>query len=225
MDMNEGDIKLLWQQSQLKIDALVQVNRKAEEDITRLKVNSLLGSMKPVKIFAILAGIFWVIIVGGFIADRFINHFSATSPFLLFAGSVQVLLTALAVGMYAYQLYLIRSIDFSEPVLVIQERLAKLITSTLNVTRILFLQLPLWQMFFWNETMFRKENLGWWIMNIFMTIAFTYVAFWLFSNIKMENKDKRWFKWLFNGPEWKPVMESVEMLKEVEALRKGEVGG
>lgn len=214
--MNELDVKMLWQQSQQKIEALVQVNRRAEEDITRLKVNSLLGTMKPVKIFAIVAGLLWVIVVGGFIASLFINHFSAASPFLLFAGTVQVLLTALAVAMYSYQLYLIHSIDFSEPVLAIQERLAKLITSTLNVSRILFLQLPLWQMFFWNDTMFRQDNWAWWIMNIIITITFTFLAIWLFVNIRIENKDKRWFKWLFNGPEWKPVMESVEMLKQIE---------
>jgi hypothetical protein len=214
--MNELDLKMLWQQSQQKIEALVRVNRKAEEDITRLKVNSLLGTMKPVKIFAIVAGMLWVLVIGGFIADRFINHFSATSPFLLFAGSVQVFLTALAVGMYIYQLYLIQSIDFSQPVLVIQQRLAKLITSTLNVTRILFLQLPLWTMFFWHDAMFIPENKVWWIMNIVKTILFTALAIWLFVNIKIENKDKRWFKWLFNGPEWKPVMESVEMLKQIE---------
>jgi hypothetical protein len=216
--MNELDLKMLWQQSQQKIEALVQVNRKAEEDITRLKVNSLLGTMKPVKIFAIVAGLLWVMVVGGFIADRFINHFSATSPFLLFAGSVQVILTAVAVGMYIYQLYLIRTIDFAEPVLVIQERLSTLITSTLNVTRILFLQMPLWNMFFWNNGMFKQANWAWWILNIVLIICFTILAIWLFVNIRIENKDKRWFKWLFNGPEWKPVMESMEMLKQIRAF-------
>ncbi|MGB4772863.1 MAG: hypothetical protein WBP58_15465 [Chitinophagaceae bacterium] len=216
--MNELDVKMLWQQSQQKIEALVQVNRRAEEDITKLKVNSLLGTMKPVKVFAIVAGILWVFIVGGFIADRFINHYAATSPFLLYAGLLQVILTALAIGIYMYQLYLINAIDFSEPVLQIQERLSKLIASTLNVTRILFLQMPLWKIFFWNESMFRQSNWAWWILNILLLIAATILSIWLFVNIRIENKHKRWFKWLFNGPEWKPMMESVEMLKQIKAF-------
>jgi hypothetical protein len=216
--MNELEMKMLWQQSQQKIEALTQVNRRAEEDITKLKVNSLLGTMKPVKIFAIVAGMLWVFIVGGFIASLFINHYAASSPFFLYAALIQVLLTALAIGIYIYQLHLINAIDFSEPVLLIQERLSKLITSTLNVTRILFLQLPLWTMFFWNDGMFVKANGAWWILNILLLIAATILSIWLFINIQIENKDKRWFKWLFNGPEWKPVIESMEMLKQIKAF-------
>jgi hypothetical protein len=216
--MNELDMKMLWQQSQQKIEALTQVNRRAEEDITKLKVNSLLGTMKPVKIFAIAAGMLWVFIVGGFIANLFINHFAASSPFFIYAALIQVALTALAIGIYIYQLHLINAIDFSEPVLVIQERLSKLIASTLNVTRVLFLQLPLWTIFFWNDGMFVKENWAWWILNIVVTVFFTLIALWLFFNIRMENKDKQWFKWLFNGPEWKPVVESMEMLKQMKAF-------
>jgi hypothetical protein len=220
--MNELDMKMLWQQSQQKIEALVQVNRRAEEDITKLKVNSLLGTMKPVKIFAIVAGMLWVFLVGGFIANLFINHYAASSPFFLYAALIQVLLTALAIGIYIYQLHLINTINFAEPVLVIQERLSKLITSTLNVTRVLFLQLPLWTIFFWNDGMFVKENWAWWILNIAVTLSFTVIALWFFFNIRIENKDKRWFKLLFSGKEWKPVVESVEMLKQIDALRKVE---
>jgi hypothetical protein len=44
----------------------------------------------------------------------------------------------------------------------------------------------------------------------------------LFFNIRIENKDKSWFKLLFSGKEWKPVVESVEMLKQIDALRKVE---
>jgi hypothetical protein len=105
---------------------------------------------------------------------------------------------------------------------VIQERLSRLITSTLNVTRVLFLQLPLWTIFFWNDGMFVKENWAWWILNIVVTLSFTVIALWLFFNIRIENKDKRWFKLLFSGKEWKPVVESVDMLKQIDALRKVE---
>ena len=220
--MNELDIKMLWQQSQQKIEALVQVNRKAEEDITKLKVNSLLATLRPVKIFAIAVGVLWVFIVGGLVAGLFINHYAASSPFFLYSALIQVALTTIAIGIYIYQLHLIHTIDFTEPVLAIQERLSKLITSTLNVTRILFLQLPLWTMFFWNDGMFKQENWAWWILNIVVTGSFTVIALWLFFNIRMENKDKPWFKWLFSGPEWKPVMESVEVLKQIDALRKVE---
>ncbi|WP_157474823.1 hypothetical protein [Dyadobacter sp. Leaf189] len=51
-------------------------------------------------------------------------------------------------------------------------------------------------------------------------MIFTVVAIWLFFNIKYENKDNKWFRLIFNGREWDPVLKSVKLLREVEGYRK-----
>jgi len=213
--MNEKEIKLLWQSANEKLDRSLQVNKTNTDDIARLKVQNFLASMKPTKVFALIVGIIWVIVLGSILANLIVNHLDEVSLFFVFSGTIQVLLTAITIGIYVYQINLINKIDFSEPVLTIQEKVSKLKISTLNVTRLLFLQLPVWTTFYWNEKMFVAENWLLWILQGIVTLSFTYVALWLFFNIKYENRNKRWFQLMFRGKEWKPILQSMELLNQI----------
>jgi hypothetical protein len=94
--------------------------------------------------------------------------------------------------------------------------LSKLKISTLWVTRILFLQLPVWTTFWWNETMLLDWGILQWVFTMFFTISFTVIVIWLFFNIKYENRNKKWFQLIFRGKEWTPLMNSIELLDQVE---------
>ena len=52
-----------------------------------------------------------------------------------------------------------------------------------------------------------------------VTFAFTFAAVWLFLNIKYENKDKKWFRLIFDGKEWTPVLKSIELLNQVKEYK------
>lgn len=220
--MNENELKMLWQSSNEKLEGSLKVNQKNTDDITKLKVKNFLSSMKPIKIFTLIIGILWVAVLGFVIVNLFINAYEKISLFFLFSASIQVLLTAIAVGVYIYQLDLINKIDFSEPILTIQGKLSKLKLSTLNVTRILFLQLPVWTTFYWNEKMFANENLVLWIMQGIITLSLTYLAVWLYFNIKYENRNKKWFQWIFRGKEWQPILQSMVLLNQIEKYQEQE---
>lgn len=218
--MNENDLKSLWQSTNKKLEDSLLINRKNIEDITRLKVQNFLTSMKPIKIFTLIIAILWVAVIGFVIINIFIDAFDKVSPFFLYSATIQVLLTTIAVGVYIYQLYLIYKIDFSEPVLSIQKKLSKLKSSTLNVTRILFLQLPVWTTFYWNTSMFENSNFILWIIQGIITLSISYLAVWLFFNIKYENKNKKWFQLIFRGKEWQPILQSMELLNQIESIKK-----
>lgn len=214
--MNETELKVLWQSTSKQLEDNLIVNRQATRDITRLQVQGFLSSMKPIKIFTLVAGILWVIALGSLLGYLIANYNGEVSLFFLFSAGLQVILTAIAAVVYIYQINLIHNIDFSEPVIAIQEKLSRLKISTLNATRILFLQLPLWTTFYWNKAMFTPENLFWWILQGVVTICFTCLAIWLFFNIRYENNHKKWFQWIFRGKEWQPIMQSVELLNQIE---------
>ncbi len=218
--MNENELKLLWQTANEKLDGSLKVNKKNTEDITRLKAQNFLSSMKPIKIFTLIVGILWVTVLGIVLVNLFVNAYDKVSLFFLYSATIQVLLTAISVTVYIYQLVLINKIDFSEPILTIQENLSKLKVSTLNVTRILFLQLPVWTTFYWNEKMFAAENLFLWILQGIITFSLTYLAVWLFFNIKYENRNKKWFQWIFRGKEWQPILQSMELLNQIEKYQE-----
>lgn len=214
--MEDIEIINLWKAYDKKLDENLQLNRKNAEDITKIKVKSALSSMRPLKVFAILVGIAWV----GFVDILIVNLFNVASLFFLISAGIQVLLTKLAIGIYLYQLILIQQVDTTEPILAAQEKIAKLKSSTMWVARLLFLQLPIWTTFYWNKSMLQNGNILLYALQVIVTGSFVFVAIWLFRNIKYENRDKKWFKLIFSGNEWKPVMKSMELLDEIKGYKE-----
>lgn len=213
--MENTQIIDLWRSYAKKLDESLLVNEKNTAEITRIKVQSLLASMKPLKIFALLVGFLWVI----FIDSLIINLFPVASGFFLVSAVIQVILTKLAIGIYLYQLILLRQADISEPVLATQQKLAGLRSSTLWVARLLFLQLPVWTTFYWNKNMLETGNIWLYLLQFIVTAFFTVLAVWLFFNIRYENRHKKWFRFFFSGNEWQPVLKSMELLEEIKAYK------
>jgi hypothetical protein len=218
--MNEIDLKLLWQSASVSLETNIAITQKNTEDITRMKAQNFLSSMKPIKIFTLVAGILWVVPLCFVLANLFIYAYDKISLFFLYSAAIQALLTIITIAIYVYQLDLINRIDFSEPVLVIQEKLAKLKISTLRVTRLLFLQLPVWTTFYLSESIFKNGNVSLLIVQGLVTLSFAFVAIWLFINIKYENRNKKWFKWIFGGKEWQPILHSMELIDQIKEYKE-----
>ena len=68
--------------------------------------------------------------------------------------------------------------------------------------------------------MFLAENWLLWVLQAIVTISFVYLALWLFFNIKYENRNKKWFKLIFRGKEWQPVLQSMELLNQIEQYQE-----
>jgi len=213
--MEDTEIINLWKSYDKKLEENLQFNKKNAEDITKIKVQTFLSSMKPIKIFIILAGIVWV----GFLDTLIINLFHVASPFFLVSAGIIVLLNKVAIGIYLYQLILIYQVDISEPVLATQEKLVRLKSTTLWISRLLFLQMPVWTTFWWNEVMFEEWNVFQWLITGSVTLAFVFAAIWLFFNIKYENRDKKWFRLLITGIEWNPLVKSMELLSQIDEYK------
>ncbi len=223
--MNELELKKLWQTTNEKLEKTLAIDRINSTEISQLKLYHFISSMKPVKIFTLLAGIIWVGLGSIILAHIYLYTFSESNKFFLFSASFQVGLTAIALFIYLYQLITIYQVDITAPILKTQQKLASLKITTLWVTRILLLQLPAWTIFWWNEVMFREWNIFQWLITGSITIAFVIAAFWLFFNIKFENKDKKWFKLIFNGKEWTPLMKSMELLDQVNEYQANVIPG
>jgi hypothetical protein len=214
--MNDTDLKYLWKKGNEQI-AIGQTSDKTNlNNLTKRNISHFLSSMKPIKIFTLLVGILWVFGIGYVLMKLTINAYQQVSPYFLYSAYFQVMLTAAAVILYLFQLSTLYRIDFDKPVIILQKTVINLKISTLNITRILILQLPFWTTFYWNESMFKNGTLPLFILQGAVTISFTYLTIWLFLNLKFENADKWWFKLLFQGKEWEPLMTSIEILNDME---------
>ncbi|MBK8983075.1 MAG: hypothetical protein IPM38_12295 [Ignavibacteria bacterium] len=219
--MNESELKNLWQTSNDKFELSFAENRILTNELSNMKVYHFISSMKPIKIFTLLAGIIWVSLGAIIISNIFLHAYSEANKFFLYSAAIQILLTAIALIIYIFQLITIYRVDITEPVLRTQEKLAALKTSTLISARILFLQLPVWTTFYLNENMLENGSPVLLIIQGIVTLSFTIAAVWLFLNIRFENRDKKWFRLIFNGKEWTPLMRSMELLKLTEDYKLG----
>jgi hypothetical protein len=217
--MNEIELKSIWQSYQSKIEQTLAINKQNTDEILKMKVHSLLSSMKPIKIFTLIAGLVWSIPLAFMLINVFIFSYSEVSLFFLYSASIQVLLTLIATIMYIYQLNLIYNIDFSTPILTMQERLAKLKISTLWAARILFLQLPVWTTFYLTRSTLMEGNTLLLLLQGLVTFLFAYAGIWLFINIDYKNRGKKWFQLIFKGREWTPLMQSMELLSQIEEYK------
>lgn len=213
--MEDKALKQMWASINAKQDLTLELNRKLLKNSVDLNIRGLLKTMKPIKYFALIIGIFWVIWVDIII----INTFEIASPFFVVSAGIQVLLTKLAIGIYLYQLITIAQVDVTEPILSTQDKLARLKASTMWVAKLLFLQLPVWSTFYLHQAMFTPDNALLLVVQVICTGALAYLAIWLFININIKNKDKRWFKQIFVGAEWNPIIKSMEMIEEIKAYK------
>ncbi|GAB2778539.1 hypothetical protein GCM10027275_22430 [Rhabdobacter roseus] len=209
--MEDKEILALWKSYDQKLEQALVLHQKNAEDMTQIKVQSLLASMKPLKLFTLAVGVLWV----AFVDIILINIFPAANLFFLISAGIQVLLTKLALGVYLYQSLLIQRVTITDPIVTTQKRIAQLTTSTLWVTRLLFLQLPVWTTFYLNKGMFQEGNSTFYFIQALATVSCTYLALWLFFHIKYENRNQKWFRLIFEGKEWTPVMKAMDLLEQI----------
>ena len=208
--MHESEMIALWRSYDQKLEENLILNRQNAAAITRIKIKSLIGSMAPMKIFIITASLLWI----AFLSLVLYYTYSFASPFFWFSILIHVLTLTVVIGIYIFQLFLIFQTDISEALFKTQYRLASLKSSTLLSARLMFLHAPVWSTFSIQEKMF--ENPVWSLMQGIVTLAFVGVAAWFFININYENRDKKWFQFIFSGKEWAPVIKSMEMLRDIE---------
>lgn len=213
--METTEIINLWKSFDKKLEENLMLNKINAEEITKIKVNSFLGSMKPIKLFTVVAGLIWV----GLLDAIILNVFKVASPFFLFSAILLVLVNKLAIGIYLYQLILLYQVDISDTILSTQEKIARLKSSTLWIARLLFLQLPVWTTFYWSKSMFEHGKPVLLFIQVVITLFFTMLALWLFFNIRYQNKDKKWFKLIFSGKEWTPAIKSMELLEQIKEYK------
>ncbi len=218
--MENTELLSLWKKYNLKMEETIMINHQLTEEITKIKVHHIVSSMKPIKIFTLLIGCVWFVLGAMVLINIYLFAYAETSKFFLFSATIQILLTAFALGLYIYQLMLIYQVDISDAVINTQEKLAKLKSSTLLITRIMILQLPVWTTFWWTENLLRDWNQVQWIVAGSAFFLATFAALWLFLNIRYENRDKRWFKLIFSGKEWTPLLKSMALLEHIDEYKK-----
>ncbi|HRG20817.1 MAG TPA: hypothetical protein PLQ57_07290 [Saprospiraceae bacterium] len=209
--MNLTELTELWQNQQVQLQQTMEMNKVLTKEVHTLKLQQLFSSMRPIKIFTLVVGLLWVV----FVDSILVTTYGIASPYFFWSALLQSAITKVAIGVYLYQLILLYQTDVIHAVSAVQQRIAHLTLSTLWVTRILFLQLPLWTTFWWTESFINGISPLAKSLIFAIAILFTAAALWLFLNIRIENSSNPWFRWIFGGREWDPLVKAQEVLEEL----------
>ncbi len=192
------------------------LNVKCFEDLQKQKAKSKLNSLIVFKLLAIGLGILWILFLGN------LFYFSLHTSKIFFTVSVGIILIVnlVAIIVYVNHIVEINKINNSESVIKAQERIVRLKLSTVNITRILFLQTPFYCTFWWSNSMIINYPLRFWLISFPIALLFAAASVWLYKNISLKNVNKKWFKVLFNSPDWKSLIKANGFLQEIETFKK-----
>lgn len=211
--MEEQDIKQMWQAYETQLQQALHVNETTLRELQTLKAKSAVRRMLWVKWLGIIVGIIWIAFVYGWVSIAL----AMQNYYLAISAGVHLVVTTAMVVTYIRHLAMLRRIDNAGSVVEVQTGLARLQASTLEVTRIGFLQLPVFVTFLLGWGQYNAWQL---LIIIAVAILFTMAGVWLYVNISLKNADKRWFRWLFNSPEWTEIVQAKAFLAEIDQYRR-----
>ena len=190
------------------------VNLQTIEYLQAHKAKTKLGSLANFKIWMVVFGMLWVVLLG-------VLLYGNQGKNIYFTVSVAMLMifTLIANVVYIWHIVLIRQVNYSESIIAMQEKLSELQASTINIVRILWLQMPFYTTWFWNSKWIREAGLSFWLTSVPITLLFCFFSIWLYRNITYKNVNKKWFRILFRGKDWDSVIKAINYLDEIEEFK------
>ncbi len=220
--MEEQDFINIWKTYDKKIEEARILNLQSWalnlhwfESMQTNKAKAKMSSLANFKVGAVILGILYILFLSVLIYSNHMKNIYFTISLVLI-----LLIIIIVTGVYIKHIILIRQIRYTESLTYTQENLSRLQSSTINIVRIAWLQLPLYTTWFWNTDWIVRDPLNFWLIAFPITLLFTLLTIWLYRNISLKNMNKKWFKILFNSPEWKSVRKSMEFIKEIEMFKE-----
>ncbi|RZL13607.1 MAG: hypothetical protein EOO96_31695 [Pedobacter sp.] len=214
--MENLEIINLWKQYDEKLEKSLSLNQKILVELQQQKAKNALKPARNYKYIAVFVGLTYIALIA-----YFLYHLSSfASIFVNISVAIHLLVTIIAVGMYIRQLVLISEIDRSEDILQMQQKMAKLKSSTLKVIAVCFLQFPVFATWNINFELIDKRPLAFWLIQVPIVALFTYVGVWFYKNINLKNINKRWFRMMFYGAEWNAILKSGKFMEEIKEFER-----
>ncbi len=216
-------LKEIWNELDKKIEEARVLNLQSwalnlhwfETEQNR-KAQSTLHSLVSFKIRAIIIGIVWIILLAIPAGLAGWRH-----PFFSISLAGIILFTGYSVLMYILQVVAIRNINYEGSITDTQNRLARLQSSTINSTRIAWLQLPFYATFAMRMEWVRANGWQLWLVVVPVILLLTTIAIWIYRSVSLKNIDKKWVKMLMmSGPEYKSIVKARDFIAEIDSFKK-----
>ncbi len=220
--METAEIKSIWK----KYDTMIEeskvlnlqswaLNLNCFETLQKQKATSKLKSLILPKIGGIVLGVIWILFVG------FIFYHALSQIVMAVSLGMIILLTLIAIVTYIQDITIISQVNYSESITDTQKKIASLQASIVNCIRVLWLQLPFYTTCYISNKLAMEGGIKFWIIQIPITVLFTWIAVFLYKNISLKNMNKKWVKGFINGSGFNQVSKAMEFMNEIDEFKKG----
>lgn len=216
--MEEVNLISLWKEQSVKIDQSLAMNKKLLRELINQKAHSALRSLTLLMSGGIVAAVLYLALLGTGLAYA-VTHYSPDANYFIVSVGAIFLINIKALYDYIRHLAWANNIDYSGDVMQIQQKLVQLNLSIVRHIRIMFLQLPFWTTFFLNGKSFPQHTPWYWILlQVMVTGASVFAAYWLYKNLTLQNADKKIIKKILNTWDRKYVTKALDAYEELEAF-------
>lgn len=221
--MNEVNIQQIWADAEQQLQQAQTLNLQSwalhfqvQEQLQKDRADRYLRELVRFKQKAVVTGIFYALLLLFLLWG---NHFS--NLYFSFSMLGLLLFSVYAIAVYLYQIRLISHIRFDQPLLDTQQQLSRLQIATVDVVRVLWLQIPFYCTWFWDASWVSLHNTRFVCIALPLTLLFTAAGIYLFSVLKIENLERPWIKkWIMTGPEYRNLVQAKTLLGDIQSLRQ-----
>jgi hypothetical protein len=219
--MEEQELLKIWKSFDEKLEEARVLNLQSWvlnlqsfEAMQTAKAKVKMDALAGFKTRAVVLGVLYVLLLAVLAwGNHFRNIYFTLSVLLI------LLINLFVTAVYIHHIIMIRQLDYADNLTETQEKLSRLQASTIQLGRIAWLQLPFYSTWFWNNQWIQDNPVSFWGIACPIASAFAIMSFWLYRNISERNMNRKWFRILFNSPEWKSVRKSIEFLQEIEDFK------
>lgn len=213
--MELSEILDIWKSQQEKIEQSLSVNKRLLLENLEGKIESTLSGLKTTRIIGIIFGIIWCVLMTLIL----ILSWFKTNWFFKSAFIIHIVISASAVILYGYHLVLIAKLNHNQSLINAQEQLAKLRLSNLKTLGLLWLQLPVFSIWYMSDEWMRNDPITFWYVQTPIVILQAFIGLWLYKNLNIKNQNKNWFQWFISKGEFGKIKKANELLNEIESLK------
>jgi hypothetical protein len=219
--MNDTEIRNTWkaydkmieESKVLNLQSWV-LNLRCFETLQTQKAKSKLRSLIIPNIVVIILGLGWVWFLAMMLSWLYSQIIIAISLIMIIA------LTIIAIVIYIQNIIVIGQINYTDSITETQKKIAFLQSSIVNSIRIGWLQLPFYTTCYVSNKLLASGNLQFWLIQILVTLLFTWLAVVLFRDISLKNRNKKWVKNLLRGYGLHRVARAMDFIDEIEEFKK-----
>jgi hypothetical protein len=214
MNMNESELKNLWQLHDKKIEKILAINKQQLYALQTEKAESKIRSFTKGHAAAVVLGIVWI----GFLS--FLVYHSLDKFYFSLSLSLLILFNVFAVIAYIRHIAILTSVSIEESITETQRKIALVRTSDNLVGRILLLQTPLYCTWWYTEDLVQNGSEFFWTVNAMVVGLFSAAAIFLFIKLSYSNPSAKWLRWTDKYFGSEKLAKASEFLTEIEEYKK-----